>query len=253
MAKPDGRIEKGQRLSTAISARAWNRAQDAADIVLGVRPGVTAGSAASTPARVIVDMAKLYDFFAFPGMAVIYTGLNIGVGSGSWNQFGSTDIWPIWEVSWSSAMGLASDAVKALWARQSDRVGLWGVAQPLRPDTYFFAPDDSGDQNPEPGAGQDMIGIVTEPSDGDLVKVCISGPAVALVRVLYSTQTNYGTVRTAIAPRLIPGISTLNTNAELAGIMDIAFGGGIRIAEVGQIFYGQANVFPQIRPAEVFL
>ena len=43
MAKPDGRIEKGQRLSTAISARAWNRAQDAADIVLGVRPGVSAG------------------------------------------------------------------------------------------------------------------------------------------------------------------------------------------------------------------
>jgi hypothetical protein len=43
MAKPDGRIEKGQRLSTAISARAWNRAQDAADIVLGARPGVQAG------------------------------------------------------------------------------------------------------------------------------------------------------------------------------------------------------------------
>lgn len=42
MAKPDGRIEKGQRLSTAISASAWNRAQDAADIVLGVRPGVEA-------------------------------------------------------------------------------------------------------------------------------------------------------------------------------------------------------------------
>lgn len=41
MAKPDGRIEKGQRLSTAISARAWNRAQDAADIVLGVRPGIS--------------------------------------------------------------------------------------------------------------------------------------------------------------------------------------------------------------------
>jgi predicted RecA/RadA family phage recombinase len=43
MAKPDGRIEKGQRLASAISARAWNRAQDAADIVLGVRPGVEAG------------------------------------------------------------------------------------------------------------------------------------------------------------------------------------------------------------------
>ena len=47
MAKPDGRIEKGQRLSTAISARAWNRAQDAADIVLGVRPGVEAGPLSS--------------------------------------------------------------------------------------------------------------------------------------------------------------------------------------------------------------
>ena len=34
MAKPDGRIEKGQRIASAISARAWNRAQDAADIVL---------------------------------------------------------------------------------------------------------------------------------------------------------------------------------------------------------------------------
>jgi hypothetical protein len=40
MARPDGRIEKGQRLSSAISARAWNRAQEAADRVLGVTPGV---------------------------------------------------------------------------------------------------------------------------------------------------------------------------------------------------------------------
>ena len=44
MGRPDGRIEKGQRLNRAISARAWNRAQDAADHVLGVRPGVDAES-----------------------------------------------------------------------------------------------------------------------------------------------------------------------------------------------------------------
>ena len=37
----DGRIEIGQPLSTAISARAWNRAQDAADIVLGVNSSAT--------------------------------------------------------------------------------------------------------------------------------------------------------------------------------------------------------------------
>lgn len=42
MPKPDGRIEKGQRLATAISARAWNRAQDAADRIFGVGVGLQA-------------------------------------------------------------------------------------------------------------------------------------------------------------------------------------------------------------------
>lgn len=43
MARSDGRIEPGQRITTAISARAWNRAQDAADIVLGERAKFEAG------------------------------------------------------------------------------------------------------------------------------------------------------------------------------------------------------------------
>lgn len=42
MARADGRLEAGQKLR--VSARAWNRAQDAADIVLGARPGITAGT-----------------------------------------------------------------------------------------------------------------------------------------------------------------------------------------------------------------
>lgn len=42
MARADGRLEPGQPLRGAISARAWNRAQDAADVVLGLAPGVTA-------------------------------------------------------------------------------------------------------------------------------------------------------------------------------------------------------------------
>ena len=37
MAGDNYRIEKGQKLSSAVSARAWNRAQDAADIVFGER------------------------------------------------------------------------------------------------------------------------------------------------------------------------------------------------------------------------
>lgn len=45
MARPDGRIEPGQPLRGAISARAWNRAQDAADMVLGSRTGFAADAA----------------------------------------------------------------------------------------------------------------------------------------------------------------------------------------------------------------
>jgi len=47
MSRPDGRIEPGQPLRGAISARAWNRAQDAADLVLGAHAG-TEGSPGST-------------------------------------------------------------------------------------------------------------------------------------------------------------------------------------------------------------
>lgn len=42
MPRADGRIEPGQKLTSAISARAWNRAQQAADIVLGANPSVSA-------------------------------------------------------------------------------------------------------------------------------------------------------------------------------------------------------------------
>lgn len=43
--RPDGRVEPGQRISSAFSAKAWNRAQDAADVVLGARTGAEAGDA----------------------------------------------------------------------------------------------------------------------------------------------------------------------------------------------------------------
>lgn len=50
MARPDGRIEAGEPLASAISARAWNRAQDAADIVLNNRPMGAAGALSSLAA-----------------------------------------------------------------------------------------------------------------------------------------------------------------------------------------------------------
>ena len=64
MARPDGRIEKGQRLATAISARAWNRAQDAADRVLGVQTGAVADPASKfeSTLRAPVLLASGTDF-----------------------------------------------------------------------------------------------------------------------------------------------------------------------------------------------
>jgi hypothetical protein len=52
--RPDGRIEPGQKLASAISARAWNRAQDAADIVLGERTGFGAEAGPALPGALVV-------------------------------------------------------------------------------------------------------------------------------------------------------------------------------------------------------
>jgi hypothetical protein len=77
MAKPDGRIEKGQRLSTAISARAWNRAQDAADIVLGARPGFSVPQTIGPGSRLVLPMQVSalgvpYNYTFGPGSAVTF-------------------------------------------------------------------------------------------------------------------------------------------------------------------------------------
>lgn len=48
MARQDGRLEPGQPLRGAISARAWNRMMDASDIVHGDRYGVDGGQALSS-------------------------------------------------------------------------------------------------------------------------------------------------------------------------------------------------------------
>lgn len=45
--RPDGRVERGQSLSSAFSARQWNRMCDATDLVLGGRYGVGADPASA--------------------------------------------------------------------------------------------------------------------------------------------------------------------------------------------------------------
>jgi hypothetical protein len=58
--RQNGRIEPGQRLSGAISARAWNRAQDAADIVLGDRVGFLADGRADFPNSIVVRIPTTF-------------------------------------------------------------------------------------------------------------------------------------------------------------------------------------------------
>lgn len=79
MGRPDGRIERGQRLGSAISARAWNRAQDAADVVLGVRPGFEAGPAVATQYAIVVPV-KLT---SAPTVDYGYVGVPIKITSAS--------------------------------------------------------------------------------------------------------------------------------------------------------------------------
>lgn len=68
MARPDGRVQPGQRLDTAFSARAWNRAQDAADLVLGTRD---AFGAESTKGFTLPCQQSLFRLTGFYGQAAI--------------------------------------------------------------------------------------------------------------------------------------------------------------------------------------
>ena len=78
MARRDGRIEAGQSLNSAISARAWNRAQDAADLVLGQRPGINAGPSAYGGAPFIALPCKNVSGQTVPRWGVLaITGLEV--------------------------------------------------------------------------------------------------------------------------------------------------------------------------------
>ncbi|NBW11332.1 MAG: hypothetical protein EBR82_25200 [Caulobacteraceae bacterium] len=72
MPRPDGRLEPGQPLRGAISARAWNRAQDAADLVLGANTGIAAGEGVRDFSRLVAPV-RVYGACA-PGTAVHLTG-----------------------------------------------------------------------------------------------------------------------------------------------------------------------------------
>ena len=129
MPRPDGRIEPGQPLRGAISARAWNRAQDAADLVLGANPG-TAGVPGS-------PVLKPYTWaYCQPSVTVArwgvlaITGVAITPTSSSGGATASFEEMPVLTGGTPSATTTAwCVAVEPIAANAVGRVAVGGVVQ----------------------------------------------------------------------------------------------------------------------------
>jgi hypothetical protein len=130
MSRPDGRIEPGQPLRGAISARAWNRAQDAADLVLGAYAG-TEGGAPGSPAL------KPYTWvYCKPSVTVArwgvlaITGVEITPTSSSGGATASFEEMPVLTGGTPSATTTAwCVAVEPIESGKIGRVAVGGVVQ----------------------------------------------------------------------------------------------------------------------------
>lgn len=77
--RPDGKIVPGQKLATAISARAWNRAQDAAEIVLGSNGGAAAEGMTPTVRSANVVRVRNLSGETVPRFGVLGIGTDQGM------------------------------------------------------------------------------------------------------------------------------------------------------------------------------
>jgi hypothetical protein len=241
MAKPDGRIEKGQRLSTAISARAWNRAQDAADIVLGVRPGVEAGDVLRRPPhRIIVTMRKeLPSQAIYPGHAIEFQ-----LHPQSWvvSSYLEASTWPADGSTFQNTLNQIDERQTTDARKQEEReryasfLGSFAptyTCQLMRPTQNFNGQEVDFFPN---------IGVaVAESAAGNLgVSVCISGPALVYIRYLSSIQFAHPNA-CAIRPRVVSGVAAPFSNA--VGCLDAHRGGNIKVLHMREI-HGAAPSFP---------
>jgi len=129
MPRPDGRLEPGQPLRGAISARAWNRAQDAADLVLGAHAG-TSGVPGST-------VLKPYTWvYCKPSVTVsrwgvlAITGVEITPTSSSGGATASFEEMPVLTGATPSATTTAwCVAVEPIESGKIGRVAVGGVVQ----------------------------------------------------------------------------------------------------------------------------
>jgi hypothetical protein len=129
MARPDGRLEPGQPLRGAISARAWNRAQDAADLVLGANPGTEGvpGSPVLKPYTWVYCKPSIT--VARWGVLAI-TGMEITPTSSSGGATASFEEMPVLQGGTPSASTTAwCVAVEPIESGKIGRVAVGGVVQ----------------------------------------------------------------------------------------------------------------------------
>jgi hypothetical protein len=185
----DGRIEPGQKISTALSARAWNRAQDAADLVLGQQYGAQAGALSTAHLPSVRGR-----FNNAPG----YFGQAIGLVSSAFSLLSSQ---PISVTPHSQGTNVLLDRLNTLGNFSNDEK-----------DMVPFS---------LPGAGGGGTGIAIC-CGNDSIVYTISGYAITRVRVF-----NYNH-RFARLPQTFPG-ETQEQAAEGNGALDSCFWGPAKI------------------------
>jgi hypothetical protein len=129
MARPDGRLEPGQPLRGAISARAWNRAQDAADLVLGANPGTEGVPGSPVLKPYTWCYAKASTTVARWGVLAI-TGVEITPTSSAGGATASFEEMPVLQGGTPSATTTAwCVAVEPIESGKIGKVAVGGVVQ----------------------------------------------------------------------------------------------------------------------------
>lgn len=130
MARNDGRLEPGQPLRGAVSARAWNRAQDAADLVIGRMldaSGAKTNNYAGPCVSVLCRNDSGQDMLA--GTAKFVTGVEVPTDEQMRASFSASAAWNSQEfVEKYGATAFLTQPLIVLGEHGDSATKMWGVA-----------------------------------------------------------------------------------------------------------------------------
>ena len=225
MPRPDGRIEPGQPLRGAISARAWNRAQDAADLVLGAYAGTEGGIPGS-------PVLKPYTWaYCRPSVTVArwgvlaITGVAITPTSSSGGATASFEEMPVLTGGTPSATTTAwCVAVEPIAANAVGRVAVGGVVQckveVTSADDKFVACKASTAELKTGTTGEGLILYKEGGTGGNkwaLVRLAGGGAAGGIVRGTFTAPWTKGSTKT-VADAVTSGTTYANVRNYFAAV-----------------------------------